>query len=161
MAYHKSHLGGDERDRFNAGDGPTVMSVDGWRLGMGICKDTGVSEHTTATAQLGVDVYVAGLVHRPEEFEVQDARGRRIAAACRSYVAFASFAGPTGGGYDATAGQSTIWSPDGRVLARASDMPGEIAGPAELTRPVTQAPRGASLEGSPHTSRPAGAVIGM
>lgn len=126
LAYRKSHLGGDERDRFNAGNGPTVMSVDGWRLGMGICKDTGVSEHTTATAQLGVDVYVAGLVHRPEELEVQDARGRRIAAACRSYVAFASFAGPTGGGYDATAGQSTIWSPDGRVLARASDMPGEI-----------------------------------
>lgn len=56
LAYRKSHLGGDERDRFNAGDGPTVMSVDGWRLGMGICKDTGVSEHTTATAQLGVDV---------------------------------------------------------------------------------------------------------
>lgn len=126
LAYRKSHLGGDERDRFDAGDGPTVMSVDGWRLGMGICKDTGVSEHTTATAQLGVDVYVAGLVHRPEELEVQDARGRRIAAACRSYVAFASFAGPTGGGYDATAGQSAIWSPDGRVLARASDMPGQI-----------------------------------
>jgi predicted amidohydrolase len=70
---------------------------------------------------------VAGLVHLAEELEEQDARGRRIAAACRSYVAFASFAGRTGGGYETTAGESTIWSPDGDVIARASDEPGDIA----------------------------------
>ncbi|MEP6893519.1 MAG: carbon-nitrogen hydrolase family protein [Gaiellaceae bacterium] len=127
VAYRKSHLGGDELTRFSAGDGPTVISIDGWRLGMGICKDTGVADHTTGTAELGVDVYVAGLVHAPEELEEQDARGQRIAAACRSYVVFSSFAGPTGGGYDATAGESTIWSPDGVVMARAGGAAGEIA----------------------------------
>ncbi|MEA2285849.1 MAG: hypothetical protein QOJ21_1892 [Solirubrobacteraceae bacterium] len=133
VAYRKSHLGGDELGRFSAGDGPTVITVDGWRLGMGICKDTGVPEHTAGTAELGVDVYVAGLVHAPAELEEQDARGRHIAAACRSYVAFASFAGPTGGGYEATAGESTIWSPGGSVVARAGDAPGGIAR-AELLR---------------------------
>jgi predicted amidohydrolase len=133
IAYRKSHLGGDELDRFSPGDGPAVITVDGWRLGMGICKDTGVPEHTAATAELGIDVYVAGLVHAPAELEEQDARGRHIAAACRAYVAFASFAGPTGGGYEATAGESTIWSPDGSVVARASDAPGAIAR-AELLR---------------------------
>jgi len=127
VAYRKAHLGGDEPARFAPGDGPAVVTVDGWRLGMGICKDTGVHDHTAATAELGVDIYVAGLVHRPEELDEQDGRGRRIAAACRSYVAFASFAGPTGGGYHATAGESTIWSPDGEVIARAGDAPGEIA----------------------------------
>ena len=35
--------------------------------------------------------------------EEQDAQARPIAAAHRSYVAFANFAGPTGGGYKATA----------------------------------------------------------
>lgn len=127
VAYRKSHLGGDELTRFSAGDGPTAIKVDGWRLGMGICKDTGVAKHTAGTAELDVDVYVAGLVHTPEELEEQDARGQRIAAACRSYVVFASFAGPTGGGYDTTAGESTVWSPDGSILARASSSPGDIA----------------------------------
>jgi hypothetical protein len=66
--------------------------------------------------------------------EEQDAQGRPIAAACRSYVAFANFAGPTGGGYEATAGESTVRSPDGQVTARASGAPGDIA-PAWLSEP--------------------------
>jgi predicted amidohydrolase len=78
-------------------------------------------------AALGVDLYVAGLVHAPDELDEQDARGRRIAAATGAHVGFASFAGPTGEGYDATAGSSTIWSPDGEVLARAGVRPGEPA----------------------------------
>lgn len=127
VAYRKAHLGGDELGRFSPGAGPAAITVDGWRLGMGICRDTGVAEHTAGTAALGVDLYVAGLVHSVDELDEQDARGLRIAAACRSYVAFASFAGSTGGGYDATAGRSTIWSPDGSVLARGGDAPGELA----------------------------------
>lgn len=132
VAYRKSHLGGEELSRFAPGDGPTAVEVDGWRLGTAICKDTGVAEHTAGTAALGVDVYVAGLVHLPDELEEQDARGGRIAAACGAYVAFASFAGATGGGYNATAGESTIWAPTGQVLARATAAPGDTA-VADLT----------------------------
>ena len=135
VAYRKSHLGGDERARFSAGDGPTVITVDGWRIGLGICKDTGVAEHTAGTAQLGVDLYAAGVVHTPEELEEQDRRGQRIAATCRSYVAFASFAGPTGGEYRVTAGESTIWSPDGMVVARAGDAPSDMARANLTSRP--------------------------
>jgi predicted amidohydrolase len=76
---------------------------------------------------LDVDVYVAGLVHQPDELAEQDRRGQRIASRCDAYVAFASFAGATGGGYEATAGESTIWSPEGVVLARTSSSPGEVA----------------------------------
>jgi predicted amidohydrolase len=126
IAYRKSHLGGAEPERFSPGDGPTAITVDGWRIGVGICKDTGVAEHTAATAELDVDVYAAGLVHKPEELAEQDARGRRIAAACGSHVVFASFAGPTLGGYGATAGESTIRSPDGTVVARATREPGDV-----------------------------------
>jgi predicted amidohydrolase len=127
VAYRKSHLGGGEPARFSPGDGPAVAEVDGWRLGLGICKDTGVAEHTAAVAALGVDAYLAGLVHGADELAEQDTRGRRIAAACAAYVVFAGFAGPTGGGYDATAGHSTIWAADGSVLARAGAGPGELA----------------------------------
>jgi predicted amidohydrolase len=131
VVYRKSHLGGDERRRFTPGGGPASIDVDGWRIGLGICKDTGVAEHVAGTAALRVDVYVAGLVHRPDELDLQEQRAVRIARACNAYVAFASFAGPTGGGYESTAGVSTIWAHDGTPLARA----GLAAGGAAVAQP--------------------------
>ena len=127
IAYRKSYLGGDEPTRFSPGDGPVAVDLDGWRIGIGICKDTGVDRHVAETAALGIDLYVAGLVHLPEELALQEERAVRIARACDAYVAFASFAGPTGGGYDRTAGVSSIWAPDGSAMARAGVEPGGIA----------------------------------
>jgi predicted amidohydrolase len=127
VAYRKSYLGGDEPKRFSPGDGPMALHVDGWRVGLGICRDTGVDQHISEAAALDLDLYVAGLVHLPEELNVQEERGVRIARACDAYVAFASFAGPTGGGYDRTAGVSSIWAPDGSPIARAGVEPGGLA----------------------------------
>lgn len=118
VAYRKSWVGGREATRFARGDGPTVLEVDGWRLGLSICRDTGAAQHTAGTAALGVDAYVAGLVHRPEELPEQEARALVIARACRAYVVFASHAGPTGDVFTETAGCSAIWSPDGLAVAR-------------------------------------------
>jgi predicted amidohydrolase len=127
VVYRKSFLGGDELTRFTPGPGAAAIELDGWRIGLGICKDTGVQEHIADTAALNVDLYVAGLVHLPEELSEQEARAQRITRACASYVAFASFAGPTGGGYDATAAHSAIYAPDGTKLADAGTAPGAIA----------------------------------
>ena len=56
------------------------------------------------------------------------AHGRpAIATTCRAYVGFASFAGPTVGGYDETAGRSAIFGRSGAVLAETSPLPGGIA----------------------------------
>jgi predicted amidohydrolase len=125
--YRKRWLGGDECLRFSPGDEPAVFEVDGWRLGVGICKDTGVREHVERVAELEIDAYCAGLVHLPEELQQQEDRAVSIARQCRAFVAFASFAGPTGGGYARTAGSSAIWSPAGEVLARAGTVAGELA----------------------------------
>jgi len=127
VAYRKTWLGGAEPDQFAAGEGPTVLELDGWRLGLGICKDTGAAQHTAGTAALGVDAYVAGLVHRPEELPEQEARAVVIARSCRAFVVFASFAGPTGHGYSETAGTSAIWSPDGLAVARPGRDVGDLA----------------------------------
>jgi len=127
IAYRKSYLGGDEPQWFAPGNGAVAIDLDGWRVGLGICKDTGVDEHVADVAALGVDLYVAGLVHLPEELDVQEERAARIARACDSYVGFASFAGPTGGGYSSTAGVSSIWAADGTALARAGTEPGDAA----------------------------------
>jgi predicted amidohydrolase len=95
--------------------------------GLGICKDTGAAQHIAGTAALEVDVYLAGLVHRPEELAEQEARAVVIARTCRAYVAFAGFAGPTGGVFTATAGESAVWSPEGTVMARAGTAAGAVA----------------------------------
>jgi len=127
VVYRKTHLGGDEPNHFTAGDRPVVVEVDGWRIGLAVCKDTGTAEHIAATAALEVDVYAAGLVHAPDDLGEQDARGLRIAAACAAPVVFASAAGPAGGPYGHTAGTSTVWAADGAVLARAGARSGDVA----------------------------------
>ena len=127
VAYRKAHLGGDEPARFSPGTGPAALDLDGRRVGLGICKDTGVDRHLADTAALGIDLYVAGLVHLPEELAEHEERAARIARACGAYVAFASFAGPTGGGYLKTAGCSSVWAPDGTPIARAGVEPGALA----------------------------------
>ena len=45
VAYHKMWLGTAEADRFTPGSKPAVLEVDGWRLGLAVCKDTGVPRH--------------------------------------------------------------------------------------------------------------------
>jgi predicted amidohydrolase len=127
VVYRKTWLGGGEPQRFRAGDGPTVLEIDGWRFGLGICKDTGAAQHIAGTAALRVDAYLAGLVHRPEELPEQEARAVVIARTCRSFVVFASFAGPTGDVYTETAGCSAIWSPGGLAIARTGPEVGGIA----------------------------------
>lgn len=127
VAYRKVWLGSAEAGRFAAGSEPVVLDVDGWRLGLAICKDTGVTQHAADTAALGMDVYVAGAVKTAEESALQDQRAWQVAIGHRVWVAVASFAGSTGGGYARAAGRSGIWTPGGVVIARAGPETGAIA----------------------------------
>jgi predicted amidohydrolase len=104
-----------------------VLDVDGWRLGLAICKDTGVPQHASDTAALGIDAYVAGTVKSVEEAALQAERARRVATDHHIWAAVASFAGSTGCGYDRAAGRSGIWSSDGAVVAQAGPEIGAIA----------------------------------
>ena len=44
VAYRKMWLSEAEALRFRPGDRPAVVAVDGWRLGLAICKDTGIAQ---------------------------------------------------------------------------------------------------------------------
>jgi len=127
VAYHKMWLSTTESNRFTPGNKPAVLDVDGWRLGLAICKDTGVPQHAADTAALGIDAYVAGTLKSVEEAGLQDERARRVATEHRVWVAMASFAGSTGGGYSQAAGRSSIWTSDGVVMASAGPETGVIA----------------------------------
>lgn len=126
VAYRKMNLGGPEPGYFRPGEAPAVVEVDGFRLGLAICKDTGVPAHAADTAALGIDAYVAGTAKLMTEGDVQDERAHRIATEHGVWVAVASFAGSTGGGFDPAAGRSSIRAADGTVLARAGTGPGEF-----------------------------------
>jgi predicted amidohydrolase len=127
VVYRKMWLGGDEPRRFSAGDAPAAIDLDGWRLGLAICKDTRITQHAADTAALGIDVYVAGMVESADDRAAPEERARRVAAAHDVSVAIASFAGPTGGGFGDTAAGSGIWSPAGERLAHAGAEIGALA----------------------------------
>jgi predicted amidohydrolase len=127
VAYRKQWVDSTESHRFAPGAAPAVLPVDGWRLGLAICKDTGIPQHAADTAKLGMDVYVAGTVFSQDERPLLAERARRIGDQHGVWVALASFAGPTGSGYTETAGCSGVWSPDGTLIAQAGTEPGAIA----------------------------------
>lgn len=147
IAYRKMWLGGDEPAQLVAGDAPAVLEVRGWRIGLAICKDTGVTAHAAATVSLGCDVYAGAVLETAADGAVQPRRARAIAARHGVWVAIASFAGSTGGGYASAAGGSAIWKPDGSVAARATSAAGDLA-VATVSRdwsvPSVSGPKGVS-----------------
>ena len=159
VAYRKMWLGEEEARRFTPGPGPRLLMVGGWRLGLAICKDTGVAEHATRTAALGIDAYLAGTVKGAGEAELQHERARRIATGHQVWVAVASFAGPTGGGYAETAGRSGIWAPDGTMVSGTGPQAGAVSSGSFTTMVLTVPPlgppavRGPAVSGQPSTSR--------
>lgn len=126
VAYRKLWLSTSESRCFTPGRQPAVLDVAGWRLGLAICKDTGIPQHASDTAALGIDAYVAGTLMFAAETAIQDERARCLAARYQVWVAFASFAGATGSGYTDTAGCSGIWSTTGVAIAQAGPEPGAI-----------------------------------
>ncbi|WP_197037769.1 MULTISPECIES: nitrilase-related carbon-nitrogen hydrolase [Actinomycetes] len=132
IVYRKVHLGGGEIGVYVPGTEVAVVEVSGWRVGLGICKDTRIDAHITATLASAIDLYAAGLVHRPDEVGQFGVRAHRICALGSVPVVFAGFAGPTGGGYTQTCGGSAIWDANGHLMIQAGDQPGEHVR-AELT----------------------------
>lgn len=124
--YRKSFLGADEASHFTPAGDPAAIEIDGWRVGLGVCRDTGIERHVRGTAALGIDLYLAGLVDRPDDRAVQLRRARHIARTCDAYVGFATFAGPTGGGFSETLGSSSIWDPAGETIASAGLEPDDF-----------------------------------
>lgn len=127
VAYLKMSLGGEEQQHVEAGNRPGLVVVDGWRVGVGVCKDTRVTSHLEATMAQAPDVYAAGLVHRTSEHAELEERALRIAAEHHVPVVLASHAGRAGHGIGRTAGGSGVWDATGRPLARAGTGAGAVA----------------------------------
>jgi 5-aminopentanamidase len=136
-AYDKQHLwGADENALFTPGRRGTTATVDGWRLGLGVCYDGCFPEHGRAAAADGAHAYlcpsgyVAGSQHR------RDLYYRARALDNTMYVVFANAVG--GAPPWRFNGGAAVYDPEGRPLDRAPDEGDAIViarlDPAELSR---------------------------
>lgn len=123
VVYRKMNLHPPEPDRFRTGSSMAVLEIDGWRLGLAICRDTGVPEHVSSTVALGIDAYVAGALFTPSETGERDRRMSAIARANAVWTVLAAYAGDTRA-LGATSGGSGVWSPDGKLVVQADAEPG-------------------------------------
>ena len=120
VGYDKQNLWGpDERALFTPGDRGATLTVDGWRLGLGICYDGCFPEHGRAAATDGVhgclypSGYLAGSEHRRDVYYAARALDNTM------YVVFANSVGSVPP-YRFNGG-TAVYDPEGRALARAPD----------------------------------------
>jgi predicted amidohydrolase len=119
-AYDKQHLWGpDENDLFTPGTSGTTLTVDGWRLGLGVCYDGCFPEHGRAAALDGAHAYLApsGYLHGSQHR--RDLYYRARALDNTMYVVFSNSVG--GSEPWRFNGGAAIHDPQGRVLAQAPD----------------------------------------
>ncbi|MFE2723177.1 carbon-nitrogen hydrolase family protein [Kitasatospora sp. NPDC059327] len=116
--YDKQYLFKSERDTYRPGDTDRTLQLDGWRLGLGICYDSGFPEHARAAALDGCHAYLVGALfsvghghHESRTWFPARALDNTL------YTVLANHIGVTGDWQ--TCGASAVWSPDGRLLAEA------------------------------------------
>ncbi|WP_246888270.1 carbon-nitrogen hydrolase family protein [Streptomyces sp. GESEQ-13] len=123
VAYDKRHLWQDtEAALFTPGaPGPALLTVDGWRIGPGVCYDMSFPEHARAAALAGAHavVYASAFAAGSEYRAAVYCRARAL-----ENTVYTVFANPLDGPLDRPcAGSSAVHAPDGTTLAEAA--PGE------------------------------------
>jgi len=117
--YDKQHPTANERAAgVRPGTSGCTVTVNGWRLGLGICSDSGYPEHARAAALDGCCAYLVGAM-----FDRSDGAHKRAtyfparALDNTSYVLLANHSGPSGPYHGC--GRSSVWNPDGTLLVDA------------------------------------------
>ncbi|RBQ18653.1 carbon-nitrogen hydrolase family protein [Spongiactinospora rosea] len=118
VAYRKMWPDEAEGRRFTPGPAPAAIEVGGRRLGLAVCRDSGIPRHAADTAALGIDGYLVGALFSPGGAAQRDVRMPEIATEYGVWVAVASYAGATSA-YPVTSGGSGVWAPDGRLVTQA------------------------------------------
>ncbi|MFE3108582.1 carbon-nitrogen hydrolase family protein [Kitasatospora indigofera] len=123
--YDKQYLFKSEAAIYRPGTTGCTLELDGWRLGLGICYDSGFAEHARAAALDGCHAYLVGALfsvghghHESRTWFPARALDNTV------YTVLSNHIGQTGGWN--TCGASAVWGPDGRLLAEAGPDAREI-----------------------------------
>lgn len=117
--YRKTHLFGElDRAQFGAGaDGPAVIELDGWRLGLLICYDVEFPETVRGLALAGADAVLVPTANMSGYDRVPATLVPARAYENQVYVGYANLAGREGG--LVYGGLSCMAGPDGADVVRA------------------------------------------
>lgn len=116
--YDKQMLFRTERDIYRPGDHGLSLDVDGWRLGLGVCYDSGFPEHARAAALDGCHAYVVGALFSVGNGYYESRMWFPARAFDNTmYTVLSNHIGSTGGW--ATCGSSAVWDPTGRLVTEA------------------------------------------
>jgi 5-aminopentanamidase len=116
--YHKQYLYSGETSIYQPGTQGCMLELDGWRLALGVCYDSGFPEHARLAAVNGAHAYLVSALFSMKTGYHQS----RIWFPARAfdntlYVLLSNHVGTTGGWL--TCGASAIWNPYGDVVAQA------------------------------------------
>lgn len=118
-SYHKIHLGGSEPVFFAPGDMPLAFTILGHTVGIAICADSSQPAHPQAYAELGANIYAAGVFLTAEWYETDAPRLADYAVRYRMLTVMANHAASVG--TYVSVGKSAVWTPDGALLVQADD----------------------------------------
>lgn len=120
--YHKRHLFHSENEWFVAGDEDKQINVSGWRIGLGICYDSGFPEHARRLAVDHCDLYLVSALFSKKIGRQELAVWMPARALDNTiFVAMSNYCGTTGG-WEACGG-SGVWSPMGKCIVQADETP--------------------------------------
>lgn len=113
--YLKQYLHPGEEITFMPGAGGPALHVGDHSIRIAICADITHAEHAQAAADCGAGIYAASCFITPEGYGADTSLLQGYAREHRMVVLLANYGAATGGWR--SAGQSAIWSNDGRLLA--------------------------------------------
>lgn len=118
LTYFKEYVHSSEEHVFTSGSGGEVIDVDGTRVALAVCRDATFAEHASRAAAAGARVYAASVMIDEAGYRRKSDLLRRWAIEHGMIVLMANYAGATGG--ETSAGNSTIWTETGDIIASAS-----------------------------------------
>ncbi|MFF3113871.1 carbon-nitrogen hydrolase family protein [Kitasatospora sp. NPDC057904] len=123
--YDKQHLFKTEQSYYRPGTVGCSLELDGWRLGLGICYDSGFPEHARSAALDGCHAYLVGALFSTGHGHHESRTWFPARTLDNTlYTVLANHIGVTGGWH--TCGGSAVWGPDGRLIAEAGEDRREI-----------------------------------
>jgi len=121
--YSKQHLHSGEELFYAPGAGGSSLSIGGDTVALAVCADFSHASHAAAAANLGADLYAAGVLIGEKGYGVDRALLQGYAQNHSMAVLMANHAGLTGGWQ--SAGRSAFWSESGTLVVAARG-PGEV-----------------------------------
>jgi len=121
--YSKQHLHSGEELFYASGAGGSTLRIASDTVALAVCADFSHASHAAAAAEVGADLYAAGVLIGEKGYGVDSAILQGYAQNHLMAVLMANHAGVTGGWQ--SAGRSAVWSENGTLVA-AAPGPGEL-----------------------------------